>query len=145
MSLFGKKARTAQQKAQWAKTRIMLRAIALLYFIFYILIPLINPSAEDAAAINTTLRWVIVVVFSIAAVALVTQTTMEYIRNHKAGNYKAEAYTDDEGVVGAADDSESSDDDDDDDDEYDDDDDEYDDDDDEYDDDDDDDGEDDYQ
>jgi len=154
MALFGKKPRTAQQKAQWAKTRIMIRAAALIYIVVYILVPLINPSPEDVESINPVLRWAIVAAFAIATVAIGIQTTLEFIRNNKAGNYKAEAYTDDPELTEAYDaeasdnkgsendDDEHDDDDDDeydddDDDEYDDDDDEYDDDDDEYDDDDD--------
>ena len=95
MALFGKKPRSAQQKAQWAKTRIMIRAAALAYIIFYVLIPLINASPEDVESMNPILRWSIVVAFGVVTAALIVQTTLEYIRNQKAGNYKAEAYTDD--------------------------------------------------
>ena len=109
MSLFGNKPKSAQQKAQWAKTRIMIRAIVILYFIFYILIPLINTAPEDAEVMNPILRWSIVAVFSIAAVALGAQTAMEYFRNQKAGNYKAEAYTDDSELNEIIDDSETTD------------------------------------
>ena len=98
MSLFGNKPRTAQQKAQWAKTRIMIRAAALLYVVFYIVIPMIRNEVEEADAINPTLRIVIIVLFVVVCTALIIGTVVEYIRNNKAGLYKAEAYTDDEGV-----------------------------------------------
>ena len=145
MSFFGRKPKTAQQKAQMAKTRILLRGLALGFLIYYVIIPMFNPSIEDVEAMHPALRYGILAFFIIASAGLTITTILEYIRNKKAGLYEADAYTDDEGVysdsvAGASESDEDEDDDDDDDeyDEYDDEDYEYDDEDDYYDDDDDD-------
>jgi len=139
MSFFGKKPRTAQQKAQMAKTNIMLRSVALGYLVFFIIWPLINADPEEMGSMNPAVRWGVIAFFVIACTWLGISTALEYVRNKKAGKYSAEGHTDDEGVeVYNEPETPSDDDDDDDDDEYDDDDDEYDDDDDDYDDDDDD-------
>jgi len=102
MSLFGNRPRTAQQKAQWAKTRIMIRGAALVYIVFYVVLPMIRADVEEADAINPTLRIAIIVFFIVVCIALSIGTILEYIRNNKAGLYKAEAYTDDEGAGGGS-------------------------------------------
>jgi len=99
MSLFGKKPRTAQQKAHWAKSRIMLRSLALGYVVFFIIIPMINPDIEDAEAMHPTLRYVLLAVLIIFCGALIVGTVLEYIRSRKAGLYEPEAYQDDEGIA----------------------------------------------
>ena len=96
MALFGNKPKTAHQKAQRAKTRIMLRAIALLYVIFYIIIPMIDNRTEEFEAVHPAFRYGVLAFFIIVCVYLSVTTILEYIRNNKAGLYKAEAYTDDE-------------------------------------------------
>jgi len=138
MSFFGKKPKTAQQKAQMAKTRIMLRGVALIYIVFFIIVPMIQADSGD---MDPLLRYAIIAFFIIASGVLAVLTALEYIRGNKAGRYKEEGYTDDEDESdGSVTGSESNDDNDEnDDDEYEDDDEDYDDED--YDDDDDDDNE----
>ena len=98
MSFFGKKPRTAQQKAQWAKTRVMFRGIALLYLVFYIIVPMLNPDVEDVESMHPALRYGILVFFIVVCTFLIITTIVEYYRSNKAGLYKPEAYTDDEGI-----------------------------------------------
>jgi len=98
MSLFGNKPRTAQQKAQWAKTSIMLRAAALFYVVFFVIVPMLTPSVEEAEQMDPVLRYVILAFFIIACGYLTIVSILEYYRNSKSGRYNAEAYTDDEGL-----------------------------------------------
>ena len=135
MSFFGKKSRTAQQKAQWAKTSLLIRVVALGYIIFYVIIPLFQIPPEDAEAMNPVLRYSIAGAFIVATAYLTVQTIITHIRNQKGGLYNADAYKDDEEPGETSESSENSEPEDkeDEDDEYDDDDDEYDEDDDEYD------------
>jgi len=102
MVLFGNKPQTAQQKAQRAKTSLMIRAVALFYIIVFVIVPLINAGPEDAEGIDPTLRYATIAFFIIATAAITVTSVLEYIRNNKAGRYKAEAYTDDEGVAGVS-------------------------------------------
>jgi len=124
MALFKDKPKTAQQKAQRAKTSLMIRAVALFYLIFFVIVPLIDAEPEDTEGFNPVLRYAIIAFFIIVTAVIGIFTILEYIRNNKAGRYKAEAYKDDEGVEGATENAEEdSADDDEDDDAYDDDDD----------------------
>ena len=102
MSFFGKKPRTAQQKAQSAKTRILLRSIALGYVIFYIVIPMMSPDFEEAESMHPALRYGVLAFFIVVCTALVIGTVLEFIRNRKAGLYNADAYEDDEGIESPA-------------------------------------------
>ena len=101
MSLFGNKPRTAQQKAQWAKTSIMLRAAALFYVVFFVIVPMLTPSVEEAEQMDPVLRYVILAFFIIACGYLTIVSILEYYRNSKSGRYNADAYTDDEGIEGS--------------------------------------------
>ena len=125
MSFFGKKPRTAQQKAQMAKTNIMLRTVAIGYLVFFIIWPLINADPEEVGAMSPVVRWIVIAFFVIASTGLGISTALEYIRGKKSGRYSPEGHTDDEGIESYETSESTSDDDD----EYDDDDDEYDDDD----------------
>jgi len=124
MSFFGKKSRTAQQKAQWAKTSLLIRVVALGYIIFYVIVPLFQQPAEDAEAMNPAVRYSIAGAFIIATAYLTVQTIITHIRNQKGGLYNADAYKDDE-VPGDTSESSEPEDTEDDDYEYDEDDDEY--------------------
>ena len=101
MALFKDKPRTAQQKAQRAKTSLMIRAVALFYLVFFVIVPLFETDPEEAASFNPVLRYAIIAFFIIVTAIITVFTVLEYIRNNKAGRYKAEAYKDDEGVEGA--------------------------------------------
>ena len=128
MAFFKDKPRTAHQKAQRAKTSLMIRAVALFYLVFFVIVPLIDNEPEDAASFSPVLRFAIIAFFIIVTAVIAIFTVLEYIRNNKAGRYKAEAYEDDEGVEGveeSAEEDSAEDETDDDDDEYDDDDDDY--------------------
>ena len=127
MALFKDKPKTAQQKAQRAKTSLMIRAVALFYLIFFVIVPLIDAAPEDTENLNPVLRYAIIAFFIIVTAVIGIFTILEYIRNNKAGRYKAEAYKDDEGVEGATENAEedSADDETEDDEEYDDEDDDY--------------------
>jgi len=98
MAFFKDKPRTAHQKAQRAKTSLMIRAVALFYLIFFVIVPLVDTEPEEAASLNPVVRYAIIAFFIIVTVAIGVFTVLEYIRNNKAGRYKAEAYKDDEGV-----------------------------------------------
>jgi len=95
MSFFGKKGKTAEQKAQWAKTRLMLRGAALVYLVVFIVIPLMNPETEDIDAMNPTTRYIIVAFFIIACGTLLFVTVKDYFQGKKAGLFSPEAYEDD--------------------------------------------------
>jgi len=99
MAVFGNKPKTAQQKAQWAKTSITLRTVALLYVVFYVIIPMINPEAEEIDSMSPLVRYGVLAFFILVSGYLIISTIMEFIRNNNAGRYRAEAYTDDEGIV----------------------------------------------
>ena len=103
MSFFGKRPKTAQQKAQMAKTRIMLRAVALGFLVFYVIIPMIDPDIEDVEGMHPMLRYGILAFFIIACLGLAILTIQEFVRSRKAGLYDAAAYKDDEGIEGAPD------------------------------------------
>ena len=100
MSFFGKKPKTAQQKAQMAKTRIILRGAALVFLVFYVIVPMINPEIEDVEGMHPALRYGILVFFIAATAALAVVTVLDYFRDKKAGRFEADAYTDDEGIAG---------------------------------------------
>ena len=124
MAFFKEKPKTAQQKAQRAKTSLMIRGVAIFYLIFFVIVPLIDSDPEDAASFSPVLRYAIIAFFIIVTAVIGVFTVLEYIRNNKAGRYKAEAYKDDEGIEGMAESAEEdAADEDDEDDEYDDDDD----------------------
>ena len=96
MSFFGKKGKTAEQKAQWAKTRLMLRGAVLVYLVFFIIVPLMNPETEDIDAMNPVTRYVIVACFIIACGGLLAVTVKDYFQGKKSGLFTPEAYEDDE-------------------------------------------------
>ena len=98
MALFGNKPKSAQQKAQWAKTRILLRAVCLVYLIFYVIVPLIRTPQDGEEAIDPVLRIIIIAVFVIVTGVFSVLTILEYLRNRKEGRYEAGAYEDDEGL-----------------------------------------------
>jgi len=98
MALFGNKPKSAQQKAQWAKTRLLLRTVCLVYLVFYVIVPLIRTPAEGEEALDPVLRYIIIAVFIIVTGVFSALTGLEYYRNRKAGLYNADAYEDDEGV-----------------------------------------------
>jgi len=102
MSLFGNKPKTAQQKAQWAKTRVMIRGVALVYVVFYVIVPMFNMDIEEAESMHPALRYSVIAFFILVCTALIISTIVEFLRGQKDGRYKAEAYTDDEGAGSAA-------------------------------------------
>jgi len=95
MSFFGKSQKTAQQKAQWAKTRLMIRGAALIYLIVFIIIPMINPETEDIDTMAPAIRYAIITFFVIACAALVVVTIKDYIKGKEKGLFDPESYEDD--------------------------------------------------
>ena len=95
MSLFKKKPKTAQQKAQMTQMRILTRVACCAYIVFYVIVPLLKPSL-DGAVMNPALRIGIAAAFIAAVVAILAVTAKEAMRTWKAGLFKADAYTDDE-------------------------------------------------
>jgi len=98
MSFFKSKPRTAAQKAQQVKSRLMVRGAALAYLIFFIIIPMFRLEPEEAEAMNPTLRYGILAFFILASAALVVLTLLDFIRGRKNGIFSPESYEDDEGV-----------------------------------------------
>ena len=96
MGLFGNKKRTAQQKANMAKSRIMLRAVAIGFIVFYVIVPILNPADEDAYALDPVVRYITGAAFIVAAIVITVLTVLEYIRGKKTGRYDAKGYEDDE-------------------------------------------------
>ena len=133
MSFFGKGQKTAQQKAQWAKTRLMLRGAALVYLVVFIVIPMINPETEDIDSMSPMVRYAIIAFFILACGGLAVATIMDYIKGQQKGLFSPEAYEDDKPEVVGDDVNETESEDIDEDEEYDDEDEEYDDEDDDYD------------
>jgi len=95
MTFFNKKGKTAEQKAQWAKTRLMLRGAVLIYLVIFIIVPLMNPGAEDIDAINPVTRYIMAGFFIIACGGLLAVTVKDYFQGKKTGLFTPEAYTDD--------------------------------------------------
>jgi len=95
MSFFNRKGKSAEQKAQWAKTRLMLRGAVLVYLVFFIIVPLMNPETEDIDAMNPVTRYVIVAFFIIACGGLLAVTVKDYFQGKKSGLFTPEAYEDD--------------------------------------------------
>ena len=96
MSFFNRKGKSAEQKAQWAKTRLMLRGAVLVYLVFFIIVPLMNPETEDIDAMNPVTRYVIVAFFIIACGGLLAVTVKDYFQGKKSGLFDPETYEDDE-------------------------------------------------
>ena len=94
MPIFKKRPKTAQQKAQGAQMRILVRVLCCAYIIFYVIIPLIR-DVPDESSMSPTIRTIIIAAFIIITAAIIVVTIFEVIRNWKAGLYKATAYTDD--------------------------------------------------
>ena len=117
MSLFRKRPKTAQQKAQMAKSRIMIRALAIAFLVWYVIIPFINMGPEDIEEVGAVLRYVVIVFFILACVAVAALTIHDYIKDKKAGKFDPASYTDDviEGAEETVDDNDGDEDDDDDD------------------------------
>ena len=95
MSLFKKRPKTAQQKAQRAQMRIVLRVFCCAYMVFYIIIPLLREAPEEDN-MNPTLRFVIVAAFIAFTAVILVISVIDFYRSWKAGLFKAEAYEDDE-------------------------------------------------
>ena len=98
MSFFKPRPRTAQQKAQTAKTRLMFRGVAIIFIVFYVIVPMLNSESELAQEVSATVRYLTAAGFSLAVIGLGTVTVLEYFKSKKAGLFDAKAYTDDEGV-----------------------------------------------
>jgi len=96
MSFFGKGNKTPQQKAQWAKTRLMLRGAALVYLVVFIIVPMINPETDDIDAMNPMLRYAIIAFFIIASGGLLIVTVLDYIKAKNKGLFEPETYKDEE-------------------------------------------------
>ena len=94
MSFFGKRPKSAQQKAQRAQFRALAQVLCCIYLIFYVIIPMVE-SLPDDDGVSPTLKMILIVVFSIATVLLMFLTVRDFIVNIKTGKYKAEAYTSD--------------------------------------------------
>jgi len=107
MGFFGKKSRTAHQKAQWEKTRLMLRIVAVFFVVFYVIVPFFNMTPDEIEEVGPIFRYIVIVGFIIACVGISVLTLFEYMKNKKAGKYDASAYTDDEGNTDNSDNSES--------------------------------------
>ena len=97
MSFFSNKPRTAQQKAQGAKMRMMIRLVAIGYLVFYIIVPMIRDAPDDD---SIPMFWrIVIIVFFIAAVSVIgVISAVEFITKQKTGGYKADAYEDDPGI-----------------------------------------------
>jgi uncharacterized protein with PQ loop repeat len=95
MSLFRKRPRSAQQKAQQAKMRIFLRLACCAWLIYYVIVPMLQP-APEGETMSPALRIAFVVFFIAATVLVLIYTLKEYLRNRKAGKYSADGYEDDE-------------------------------------------------
>jgi hypothetical protein len=111
MAVFQRKPKTAGQKAQWEKTRLIVRGAVLVFVFVYIIVPLLGTVPEDESSMSPTVRYIIVAVFTVAVAVLTVITILEYFRYKKSGLYDAAAYKDDEGLSGMSDASEASDDD----------------------------------
>jgi len=96
MAFFKKRPKTAQQKAQGAQMRILIRFLCCAYIIFYVIIPLMRDVPDGDSSMSPTFRLTVVAVFIAVTAAIIVFTIVEVIRNWKAGLYKATAYTDDE-------------------------------------------------
>ena len=95
MALFKKRPQTAQQKAQKAQMRIVVRLACCAYIIFYVILPLIR-EPSDEGGMNPTLKIIIIAAFIAITAVVIVVTVLEVVRNWKAGLYKASSYTDDE-------------------------------------------------
>jgi len=95
MSFFNKGGKTAEQKAQWAKTRLMLRGAVLVYLIFFIVIPMMNPETEDIDQISPAVRYAMVTFFVAACGGLSYITIKDYLNGKKEGRFSPEYYKDD--------------------------------------------------
>ena len=92
-----------------AKTNLVLRSVALLYLVFFIIVPMINPEEiDEAESMHPTLRYAIAAGFIIVTAALGISMIREYFRNKKAGRYSPEGYKDDEELEGVEDTSQNS-------------------------------------
>ena len=103
MALFGKKSKTAQQKAQGAQVRIFIRFACCAYMVYYVIIPMLK-TADESDTMAPEWRIGIAVLFIIITAAIAALTVVELVRNWRAGLYRADAYTDDavdEGDAGA--------------------------------------------
>jgi len=96
MPFFGNKSRTAEQKARAAKTRPMIRVLALFFLIFYVIVPLINAPEEYTDGMSPWVRYAIIAFFIIACIVIGVITALEYVRNKKEGKFDPSSYTDDE-------------------------------------------------
>jgi len=94
MSIFGRKAATAQQKAQRAQMRIFVRLACCAYLIYFVIVPLIQPASEEDT-MSPAVRVVAIVAFILATAAILLFTIRELVVNWKAGKFKAGAYEDD--------------------------------------------------
>lgn len=81
--------------------QILVRLACCAYIIFYVIVPMLKPTA-DTDAMSPTARVAVAVAFIAAVVLIIAITVREVIKNWKAGLYKADAYKDDPGVWGPA-------------------------------------------
>ena len=70
------------------------------YLVFYVIIPLIRTSSDENDTMNPALKSAIIAVFIAVTATFFVVTIIEVVRNWKAGNFKATAYTDDDFATG---------------------------------------------
>lgn len=96
MSIFSNKPRTAAQKAQGEKTRLIFRAAILVLLVFYLVLPLIRAYFDGEDYLPTGWQIAIIIFFVIAIGALSAVTINDYIKGKKSGRFDPEFYKDDE-------------------------------------------------
>jgi hypothetical protein len=83
--------RTSAEKARRSQMNIFVRLCGCAY-LGYIIVQLARDKSGD---MSDGLRYGVVALFVLLAAAIVAVTVVDFIRNFKAGAYKASSYTDD--------------------------------------------------
>jgi cytochrome c oxidase subunit IV len=85
------KMRTSAEKARRSQMNIFVRLCGCAYLI-YIIVQLVR---DDSSGLSSRLRYTVAAVFILLAAGIVVVTLVDFVRNLKAGAYKAASYTDD--------------------------------------------------
>jgi len=75
---------------------MMLRAVGVLFVVFYVIVPFISMTPEEIEEISPVFRYGTIAFFTVACIAISALTIFEHVKNKKTGKYEASAYTDDE-------------------------------------------------